>query len=426
MSSLTLAEKLLSRAAGRTVRADEIAVVRPDLVLGNDVTLPTALAYLARLDGGTPRAPFDARRIAFALDHLEGSCDAAPPGSQRAVTDYARDHGVRLFAAEQGAGHQVVLETGLALPGHVAVGVDAQAVCYGALNAFATGVGPADLAGVLYCGQLWLRVPATIRIDLSGRLRPGVSARDLALALVGRIGADGAAHRALEFGGPGVARLDMDDRIVLANMAVETGAKAALFRCDIKTREYLAPRIGARAAAALVAELPDPGARYAGSIAVEMGEVEPMVALPDPSRRVLPLSVAPPTSIDTVHLGSRIGGRLKDYAQALDVLRKGGGPVPGVRLVVTPASARVRADMEALGMLDEFVRYGAQILSPGGGDCAPCGGEHSQGVRVASTAYRHFEGRWHDAATQVYLASPAECARAAVTGQLGGGERRAA
>lgn len=421
MTSLTLAEKLLSRAAGHRVRAGDLIVCRPDLALGTDGSVPTALEYLARLDGGTPRAPFDARRLVFALDHYGAGDDAEASASQSVARAYAAKHGVTLFEVGQGIGHQRVMETGRALPGQVAVGADSHAVSYGALNAFATGIGAADLAGVMYCGQVWLCVPASVRVELFGRLRRGVSAKDLALTLVSRLGSDGANYRALEFGGPGVASLDMDDRIVLANMAVETGAKAGLFRCDIKTREYLAASIGARAAASQVAETPDPGARYAEMISIDLDRVEPMVALPDRYQQVVPLAVAPPTEIDTVHLGSCTGGRVKDYRQALAVLREAGGPGKGVRIIVTPASEQVRAEMESLGMLAEFESYGAEIRPPGCGACGGgCGSGSIEVSRVASTASRQFGGRPHGAGAAVYLASPAECARAAVTGRLGG------
>jgi 3-isopropylmalate/(R)-2-methylmalate dehydratase large subunit len=421
MTPQTLGEKLLSRAAGRCVRAGDLAVCRPDLALGTDASIPMALECLGRLDGGVPRAPYDARRLVFALDHFNASSDPLAVARQDAARGYAALHGITLFEVDQGIAHQCVLETGRALPGQVALGADSHAVSYGALNAFATGIGASDLAGVMYCGQVWLRVPASIRVELTGKLPAGVSAKDLALTLVSRLGADGASYSALEYGGPGVAALDMDDRIVLANMSVETGAKAGLFRCDIKTRAYLARSIGARTAAAQVAETPDPGARYAEMIAIDLGKVEAMVALPDRFRQVVPLAVTPPTHIDMVYLGSCSGGRVKDYRQALDVLRDGGGVGPGIRLVVTPASERVRSEMEELGMLAEFERLGAEIFPPGCGACSgTCAGAPVGRSRVASTANRNFEGRMGNADAQIYLASPAECARAAVTGRLGG------
>ena len=422
MTPRTLAEKLLSRAAGRPVRAGETIVCRPDLALGTDASIAQALEYLARLDGGVPRAPLDARRLVFALDHFDASSDPRAHALQAQARDYATRHGVTLFEVGQGIGHQRIVETGRALPGQVAVAADTHAVSYGAFNTFATGIGASDLAGVMYCGQVWLRVPGSIRVELSGSLRQGVSAKDLALHLIGLVDPDGANGLALEYAGSGVATLDMDDRVVLANMAVETGAKAALFRCDLKTRAWLAGVIGARNAAAQVAETPDDGARYVERLAIDLGQVEPMVALPHQVHQVITLAAAARTSIDMVYLGSCAGGRVKDYRQALDVLQAAGGIDSGVRLVVTPASEQVRAEMEANGMLAEYVRLGAEVMAPGcGACCGSCsGGAPTGSSRVVSTASRNFRGRMGNAQASIYLASPAECARAAVTGTLGG------
>ena len=417
MTSQTLAEKLLSRAAGRKVRAGDIAVVRPDFAIGSADAVATALELLARLDGGTAQAPFDARRLAVAFDRPDAIDTGPADAARNAVRDYASRHGLTVFETGQRTGHQIVFETGQALPGQLSVGSDPQVAGYGALNAFATSIGAADLAGVMYCGQLWLRVPASVRVELLGQLRPGVSARDLALAIVGRLGPDLSGQRALEFGGSGIARLDVEDRIVLAGIAADTGAMAGLFRCDQRTREYLALRIGARNAAALVSETPDPAARYVEMITVDLDRVEPMLALPDALDRVVPIATAPPTPIDTVHLGSCTGCRLKDYLEALAVLREGGSLGDGVRLIVTAATERVRTELEARGMLAEFMRLGAEVRTDG---CAGCEGQGLDGRRIASTAHCRGEGRCLDTDARVYLASPAECARAAVTGRLGG------
>lgn len=421
MTPQTLAEKLLSRASGRRVQAGELVVCRPDLALGTDGSIPMALEYLAQLHGGTPRAPFDAKRLAFAFDHYNESSGPKALALQDTARRYATEHGITVFEVNEGIGHQRVLETGRALPGHLAVGADSHTISYGAMNSFATGIGSSDLAGVMFCGQVWLKVPASIRVQLSGNLRAGVSAKDVALTLVGLLRADGAAYRALEFGGPGVAALDMDDRIVLANMAVEAGAKAGLFPFDAHTRAWLAKIIGADAVAALTGESADEGASYFETIAIDLGEVEPMVALPHRVDQVMPLAAAPATRIGMVYLGTCTGGRVKDYCEALAVLRSGGGVGKGIRLVVTPASEPVRAELEASGMLREFEALGAEIHPPGcGACCGTCAGTPVGDVRVASTANRNFKGRMGNPEAQIFLASPAECARAAVTGVLGG------
>ncbi len=422
MNPQTLAEKLLSRAAAREVRAGDLVVCRPDLALGTDGSVPMALDYLEQLHGGAAGAPHDASRLVFAFDHYDTSSGAKALALQDRARRYAGEHGIAVFEMNQGIGHQRLLETGGAQPGQLVVGADSHAVSYGAMNAFATGIGSSDLAGLMYCGRLWLKVPATIAVLLSGRLREGVAAKDLALALIGRLRADGAAYCALEFGGPGVAALDIDDRIVLANMAVEAGAKAGLFPCDELTRAYLEASVGADAAQRMTAVAADASAVYREIIAIDLAAVEPMVALPHRVDSVMALADAPRTTIDMVYLGTCTGGRVKDYREALAVLRRGGGLAPGVRLVVTPASEPVRAELEANGMLAEFAAFGAEIRAPGcGACCGTCGGGPAGQARVASTANRNFKGRMGNSEAQIFLASPAECARAAVTGRLGGG-----
>jgi 3-isopropylmalate/(R)-2-methylmalate dehydratase large subunit len=427
MTPQTLAQKLLSRAAHRRVRDGELIVCRPDLALGTDGSIPMALDYLAQLHGGTARAPFDAKRMVFAFDHYNETSGPKALALQDTARRYAHEHGVTVFDMNDGIGHQRVLETGRALPGQLAVGADSHTISYGAMNTFATGIGSSDLAGVLFCGQVWLKVPASIRVQLTGRLRDGVSAKDVALTLVGLLRADGANYQALEFGGPGVASLDMDDRIVLANMAVEAGAKAGLFPFDARTREHFAVAIGTAAAEALAGVSADDGAAYTQTLAIDLGTVEPMVALPHRVDNVMALSAAPPTKIGMVYLGTCTGGRVKDFREALDVLRSGGGVAAGIRLVVTPASEPVRAELEANGMLREFVQLGAELQPPGcGACCGTCAGGPVGDVHVASTANRNFKGRMGNASAQIFLASPAECARAAVTGVLGGAVKAAA
>jgi 3-isopropylmalate/(R)-2-methylmalate dehydratase large subunit len=418
MTPQTLAEKLLSRAAGRSVHAGELIVCKPDLALGTDGSIPMALDYLEQLHSGQAGAPYDAARLVFAFDHYNESSGAKALALQDRARRYARTHAIKVFEMNEGIGHQRILETGRVRPGQLAVGADSHTISYGALNAFATGIGSSDLAGVMFCGQVWLKVPHSIRIHLSGRLRSGVSAKDVALTLVGRLRADGAAYCALEFAGPGVAELDMDDRIVLANMSVEAGAKAGLFPCDDLTRIFLAHTSGATAPVS--GEAADDGASYVQTLTIDLAEVEPMVALPHRVDQVMSLSAAPATNIEMVYLGTCTGGRVKDYREALNVLREGGGVMPGVRLVVTPASAPVRDVLEATGMLRKFEALGAEIHPPGcGACCGTCAGGPVANARVASTANRNFKGRMGNAAAEIYLLSPTECARVAVTGMLG-------
>jgi 3-isopropylmalate/(R)-2-methylmalate dehydratase large subunit len=322
---------------------------------------------------------------------------------------------VRTFEVGEGIGHQLLIERGLVRPGQLAVGADSHAVSYGALNAFGTGIGSSDLAGIMHCSQLWLKVPGSLRVRLSGRLAPGVSAKDVALALARRLGADGASYLALEFDGTGVAALDMNDRIVLANMSVEMGAKAGIFPFDGCTQAYLKGR-GHPADAPVEA---DPGATYVDTIEVDLGSVTPQVALPHRVDQVVDLASAPETRIDAVYLGTCTGGRTKDFREALEVLREHGGVAAGVRLVVTPASAGVRDELAASGMLAEFEAFGAEIAAPGcGACCGTCGSIPASGANVVSTANRNFKGRMGNGEARIFLASPRACASAAAHGRL--------
>ncbi len=417
----TQAEKLLSRAAGRQVRAGEIAICEVDVAMGTDGSIPMALDYLARMQApgrGLP-APHRPERLLFAFDHYGPVSGERALALQAQARDYGRAHGIRIFEAGEGIGHQLLLERGHVRPGQLAVGADSHAVSYGAVNAFGTGIGSSDLAGVLQCNQLWLRVPRSLRVALRGRLRPGVSAKDVALSLTRRLGADGADYQALEFDGPGVESLDMDDRIVLANMSVEAGAKAGIFPFDAVTARYL----GARTTGDFDPVFADAGCDYSATLELDLGSVVPQVALPHRVDQVVDLDQAPVTAIDMVYLGTCTGGRTKDYAEALAALRAGGGIAAGVRLVVTPASEAIRAELHRSGMLAEFQAFGAEIQPPGcGACCGTCGTVPSGPVRIASTANRNFKGRMGNREAEIFLASPRACAQAAVSGYLGGSQ----
>lgn len=412
----TLAEKLLSRAAGRTVYAGDLAICAPDAAMGTDGSIPMALDYFRHMQpDGTLPAPARAERLVFALDHYGPVSGERAMALQQRARDYAQAHGICTFEVGEGIGHQLMLERGRVLPGQLAVGADSHAVSYGALNAFGSGIGSSDLAGILQCGQLWLKVPGSIRVVLTGKLPPYASAKDLALTMARRLGAGGANYLALEFAGPGVAALDMDDRIVLANMSVEMGAKAGLFPYDTCTGAWLATRTDAPFDPAEA----DADAVYVQTLTFDLDAIAPQVALPHRVDNVVDIDAAGHTAIDMVYLGTCTGGRTKDYREALDVLRQGGGVAPGVRLIVTPASAAVQAELEDSGMLAEFYALGAELQPPGCGSCCgTCGSVPADGERVLSTANRNFKGRMGNRQAQIFLASPRACATAAVTGRL--------
>jgi len=416
MRGQTLAEKLRSRAAGKTVYAGDLAICEPNAAMGTDGSIPMALDYFRDMqEDGTLPAPAHADRLVFALDHYGPVSGARALALQARARDYAQAHGVCVYEVGEGIGHQLMLERGRVLPGQLALGADSHAVSYGALNAFGSGIGSSDFAGILQCGQIWLKVPGTIRVVLMGKLPPYASAKDLALTMARRLGAGGANYLALEFAGPGVATLDMDDRIVLANKSVEMGAKAGLFPYDTCTGAWLATRTDAPFEPAAA----DADAVYVRTLTFNLDAIAPQVALPHRVDNVVDINAAGNTKIDMVYLGTCTGGRTKDYREALDVLRQGGGVAAGVRLIVTPASAAIQTELEESGMLAEFQTLGAELQPPGCGSCCgTCGSVPADGERVLSTANRNFKGRMGNRQAQIYLASPRACATAAVTGRL--------
>jgi 3-isopropylmalate/(R)-2-methylmalate dehydratase large subunit len=418
----TLAEKLLSRAAGKPVRAGDLVICEPDAAMGTDGSIPMALDYLQQMqrDGAGLPGPHRVEGLVFAFDHYGPGSGERALALQERARDYALLHGVRVFETGEGIGHQLMMERGLVAPGRLVVGADSHAVCYGALNAFGTGIGSSDLAGVLQCNQIWLRVPAALRIVLHGRLRASASAKDAALALARRLGAEGANYHALEFEGPGVATLDMDDRIVLANLSAEMGAKAGLFPFDACTKAWLEHRI----AEPLTPVAADEGAMYAQTVEIDLSAIVPQLALPHRVDQVVDLDRSPETAVGMVYLGTCTGGRSKDFREALDVLRAGGGIAPGVQLIVTPASEAVRSELQSEGLLAQFEALGARIQPPGCGSCCgTCGVVPGDGVNVVSTANRNFKGRMGNREARIYLASPRACAHAAVSGRLGGSDQ---
>lgn len=421
MSARTMSEKILSAKSGQDAHAGDVVVCRVDCALGTDGSTPMALDYFEAMGA---KGVHDPQRIVLALDHYAPAPSRAAGLLHQRMRAFAALHGILLWDVGEGIGHQLIVESGRAWPGGLTVGGDSHAVTYGALNTLATGIGSSDLAAILACGKMWLRVPESIRVSLVGRLPKGVYPKDVALALAGELGADGAIYQALEFSGPGVAALDLEDRLVLSNFAVEMGAKNAIFPADDKTFEYLTQRaFSGTPAASSQATDPDPGASYAREITLELDSLEPQLALPHEVDRVVKIrsnaEAGRGTPIQMVYLGTCTGGRVRDFHQALAVLKAGGGVAAGVQLVVTPASRAVLETLSRDGTLAEFISMGAVIGTPGCGSCCgTCGAIPGDGVNVISTANRNFKGRMGNSNSAIYLASPATCAAAAVAGVI--------
>ncbi|HEY2854445.1 MAG TPA: aconitase/3-isopropylmalate dehydratase large subunit family protein [Gemmatimonadaceae bacterium] len=409
----TISEKILSQHAGKDASAGDVVVCDVDLVLGTDASAPMAIDYFERMNG---ERVFHPDRVMFALDHYAPPSSPKTAGFHDRVRAFARQHRVELNEVGAGISHQIAVETGRVVTGDLVIGADSHTVTAGALGAFATGVGSSDIAAAMITGKVWLRVPETIRVEITGQRASGLTAKDIALGLVAELGPEGANYQALEFHGEALGTLTVEERLVIANLAVEAGAKAAIVPHDELTAAYLAGRTDRQP----VSVEADHGARYARTVTVDLSASTPLVALPHAPDNVVALDRAVGTPIQMVFLGTCTGGRVSDFHAALAVLERGGGRLaPGVQLVVTPASREVYLHLVADGTLAKFGAIGAVITTPGcGACCGTSGAIPGDGVNVLSTANRNFNARMGNATASIYLASPEACAAAAVTGRI--------
>ncbi len=419
----TFSEKVLARNVGRAkVRPGEVLDISPEVILSHDNSA-AIIRIFGQLQQQRVRHP---ERLAITLDH------AVPPPTPQHAQNHAE---IRTFVAEQGIHnfheigrgicHQVHCEEGTIGPGMILLGADSHSPHCGWLGAFGAGVGRTEIAALWATGQLWLRVPETLRITLTGRLAPGVMSKDLALQLIGQLGADGANYMAVEFDGPGVATLSADMRAALVNMMAEMGAKNAFIAPDALTWEWLEHQLQRtrpadwRERLASFREralLPDVDAACAQRLAVSLDEVEPLVSCPHRVDNTQPVSALAGTRVDMAFIGTCTNGRLEDLAVAARIVR---GQTLRARLLVIPASAQVLADALAAGWLADLIEAGASIGTPG---CGPCMGVHAgvlaPGEVCISSANRNFRGRMGEREAEIYLANPAVVAASAVAGEI--------
>ncbi len=417
----TLSEKILAAHAGLPeVHAGQFVEVDVDLVLSNDITAPLAIRELENL--GVERV-FDPAKVVIVPDHFAPNRDIRAAEQCRIVRDFARAQGLPHYfeVGRMGIEHVLLPELGLVLPGDLVVGADSHTCTYGALGAFATGMGSTDVAVAMATGRTWLRVPETIRVVYAGQLQPWVGGKDLILYTIGRLGVDGARYKALEFGGPAIDALSMDGRLTMANMAVEAGAKAGLMAVDAKTLDY----VQSRAQRPYNVHDYQAGATYASILEIDASHIEPQVAFPHLPDNVRPVSEAGDVPIDQVVIGSCTNGRLEDLRVAAAVLR-GRRVRPSVRCIVIPGSQQVYLDALREGLLAQFVEAGAAVSTP---TCGPCLGGHmgvlAAGERAVSTTNRNFRGRMGHPDSEVYLAGPAVAAASAIAGRIAAPEGRA-
>ena len=422
----TLAEKILAAHVAEVpgagvaaripeVRTGELVEVSVDLVLANDITAPIAIREFENL--GVKRV-FDSTRVVFVADHFVPNKDIQSAEQCLLMRQFAREQGlVHYFdVGRMGIEHVLLPEQGLVGPGDLVVGADSHTCTYGAVGAFATGMGSTDIAVAMGTGHIWMRVPETVRIDYDGQLGPWVGGKDLILHTIGQIGVSGAVYQAIEFAGPVIDTLSMDGRFTMANMAIEAGAKAGLFAVDNTTLAY----VDGRTTRPYCTYHADPDATYVRVIEIDASRIEPQVSFPHLPENVRPVSQVGDVRIDQAVIGSCTNGRLEDLRVAARLLQ-GQQVHPDVRCIVFPGSQQVYLDALREGIVELIVEAGAAVSTP---TCGPCLGGHmgvlASGERAVSTTNRNFRGRMGHPDSEVYLAGPAVAAASAIAGRIVG------
>ncbi len=409
----TISEKILSDHAGKEVFPDELVEVRVDFALGNDITAPFAIEAF-RKAGATK--VFDPERIGLIPDHFVPNKDIASAIQARMLREFAREHKLPYYfeVGRMGVEHALLPEQGLVLPGDIIIGADSHTCTYGALGAFATGVGSTDLAAAMITGRVWFKVPHSLKFVFKGKRRPWVGGKDLILYTIGKIGVDGALYRAMEFTGEVIDSLPVADRLSMCNMAIEAGAKVGIIPPDDITEEY----VNVRAKRPYKFYSSDPGAAYEAVHEWDISNLEPVVALPHSPENVKQVTEIPETPIDQVVIGSCTNGRLEDLRLAAEVMR-GKRVASNVRCIVIPATQKIYMEAMEEGLLEIFVEAEAAVSTP---TCGPCLGGHmgilASGESAVATTNRNFVGRMGHIDSKIYLSNPAVAAASAILGRI--------
>jgi 3-isopropylmalate/(R)-2-methylmalate dehydratase large subunit len=407
----TIAEKILSNKSGRDAHANDIVVADVDFRMGQDGTSPLAVRSFEQMGGTRVNDP---EHAAMVIDHSAPSPLEGVSALHQVMRRFTGEQKMIMYDIGEGVCHQLLPEKGHVGPGALVIGADSHTCTYGALNAFATGVGSTDLAAALISGQMWFKVPESVKFVCHGRLPRGVYAKDLILYLIGQVTADGVTYQAAEYTGEAIEALSVDARLTISNMAIEMGAKAGLMEADDKVWEWVNSH-GGRGFQGVAA---DPDAVYARVLEYDVSKLEPQVAKPHQVDNVSPVGEVAGTPIQQAVLGTCTNGRLEDLRIAAAIL--GGRQVAhGVRLIVAPASRSIYLEAMDTGVIQELVRAGAAVVTPG---CGPCVGTHNgipaDGENVISTANRNFKGRMANNKAFIYLGSPATVAASALTGRI--------
>ena len=411
---MTMSQKILAAHAGLPeVKAGQLIEAKLDMVLGNDVTSPVAINVFEDCNATNV---FDNTKIAMIMDHFTPNKDIKSAQHCLQVRNFANKYDIKNFmdVGEMGIEHALLPEKGLVGPGSLCIGADSHTCTYGALGAFSTGVGSTDMAAGMISGKAWFKVPSAIKFNLVGKPQKYVSGKDVILHIIGMIGVDGALYKSMEFMGEGLQYLNIDDRLCIANMAIEAGAKNGIFPVDDITREYTNGRFQGEA----VEYFADDDAEYDEEYTIDLSQLKPTVAFPHLPENTKTIDEVEKFDIHQVVIGSCTNGRISDLRAAAEVM-KGKKLAKGVRCIIIPGTQQIWLDAMHEGLFDIFVNAGAIVSTP---TCGPCLGGHmgvlAQGERAVSTTNRNFVGRMGHIDSEIYLASPAVAAASAIAGYI--------
>lgn len=416
---MTMTQKILAAHAGLDkVEAGQLITARLDLVLANDITGPVSIDEFDKAGFGKV---FDKSRIALVMDHFVPNKDIKSAEQCKKCRTFARRFDIDNFydVGEMGIEHSLLPEKGLVAAGEAVIGADSHTCTYGALGAFSTGVGSTDLTSGMATGTTWFKVPSALKFNLTGELQKDVSGKDVILHIIGMIGVDGALYKSMEFTGPGVASLSMDDRFCICNMAIEAGGKNGIFPVDEKTVEYMKGRVDRE----YKVYAADEDAEYDEVYEINLSEIKPTVSfphLPENTKTIDEVKAMDEIAIDQVVIGSCTNGRLSDMKIAADILR-GKHVAKGLRVIIIPATQTIYKECIKLGYIEDFIDAGCVVSTP---TCGPCLGGYmgilAEGERAVATTNRNFVGRMGHVKSEVYLASPAVAAASALMGRIAG------
>ena len=411
---MTMTQKILAAHAGLdSVKAGQLIKCKLDMVLGNDVTTPVAVKEFEKAGFDSV---FNKDKISIVLDHFTPNKDIKSAMQCQISRDFAGKYDIKNYfdTGSVGIEHALLPEQGIVASGDCIIGADSHTCTYGALGAFSTGVGSTDMAAGMATGEAWFKVPSALKFNITGKLSKYVMGKDVILHIIGMIGVDGALYKSMEFSGDGLKNLSMDDRLSMANMAIEAGAKNGIFAVDEVTKEYQKGRVQRDYK---IYEA-DPDAEYDAVYDIDLSEIKPTVAFPHLPENTRTFDDIPEIKIDQVVIGSCTNGRMEDLEAAAEIL-KGKKVAKNVRCIVIPATQKIYLEAMKKGLLEIFIESGCAVSTP---TCGPCLGGHmgilAKGERAVATTNRNFVGRMGHVESEVYLASPAVAAASAVTGRI--------